>query len=182
MSAEHLLIAIGLLDDDLIQEAERVRRPNYGKWIAWAASLALVIALGYGITHPGAGGGTGGASGNAGNGMQSADGEMLPSEEYSGSGADTPCPESPDLPNDGAEDMEPAIMLDGILYYSTGLTVEEEINEADIQAVTSYTNAVPEMDGQTNFSQDLSAKYARLPEGLAVWMDGTWILFTAPEP
>lgn len=182
MSAEHLLAAIGLLDDDLIQEAERARRPNYGKWIAWAASLALVITLGYGITHPGAGGSTGGASGNASNGTPSAGGEMLPSEGASGSGAETPCPESPDLPNSGAGNMEPAIMLDGVLYSSTGLAVEEEISEADIRPVTSYTNAVPEMDGQTNFSQDLSAKYARVPEGLAVWMDGVWILFTAPEP
>lgn len=62
MKAEHLLDAMGLLDDDLIQEAEEYRRPrfgrNYGVWLGWAASFAVVLVLGYGVSHFGMGGGS----------------------------------------------------------------------------------------------------------------------------
>lgn len=53
MSREHLLEAIGLLDDDLIREAEEYRRSrrNYRPWISLAACLVVVLALGYGVTR-----------------------------------------------------------------------------------------------------------------------------------
>ena len=49
MSREHLLEAIGLLDDDLIREAEEYRRSrrNYRPWISLAACLVVVLALVY---------------------------------------------------------------------------------------------------------------------------------------
>ena len=55
MNREHLLEAMGLLDDDLIQEAEEYRQPrrNYQPWIRLAACLAVVLALGYGVTRLG---------------------------------------------------------------------------------------------------------------------------------
>lgn len=58
MTGEHLLDAMGLLDDDLVREAEEYRRPkrNYGPWLGLAASFAVVLALGYGVTHIGMGG------------------------------------------------------------------------------------------------------------------------------
>ena len=46
MTANHLLDAMGLLDDELIQEAEEYKRgkgKNYGTWLAWAASFAVVL-------------------------------------------------------------------------------------------------------------------------------------------
>ena len=56
MTAEYLLEAIGLIDDDLIRDAEAPvrRRPASAwqkQWGALAACLALVAALGYGATH-----------------------------------------------------------------------------------------------------------------------------------
>ena len=67
MNAEHLLDAIGQLDDDLVREAERYRRPKarYGFWMGLAASFAVVIALGYVLTHFGMGGGASGGNGGA---------------------------------------------------------------------------------------------------------------------
>ena len=50
MNTEHLLDAIGLLDDDLIREAEEYKslrkRPNYRRRGSLAACCALVLALG----------------------------------------------------------------------------------------------------------------------------------------
>ena len=66
-------------------------------------------------------------------------------------------------------------MVDGVLYWSTGRPFSGEVDGA--QNVTAYINTVPEMDGQTNFSQDLSARYAMTDQGLAVEMDGVWVLF-----
>lgn len=54
MTSEYLLDAVGLIDDDLIQDAESLPRPKaipWRRWGAWAACLALVLALGYGVTH-----------------------------------------------------------------------------------------------------------------------------------
>lgn len=59
MNAEYLLDAIGQLDDDLVREAERYRRPRagHGRLLGLAASFAVVLLLGYGATHFGMGGG-----------------------------------------------------------------------------------------------------------------------------
>lgn len=56
MTAEYLLEAMGLIDDDLIQDAEvrptpRPARSWRQQWGALAACLAVVIALGYGVAH-----------------------------------------------------------------------------------------------------------------------------------
>ena len=60
MNTEHILDAIGLLDDDLIREAEEYSRPrvrhSYGTWLGLAASFAVVLALGYGAVNLGGGG------------------------------------------------------------------------------------------------------------------------------
>ena len=83
MNPEYLLNAMGLLDDDLIQEAEQYSRPrpkvNYNAWLSLASCLVLVITLGYGVNLLLRGGGS---SGN--------------SAEPSGGGqADTPASSSP---------------------------------------------------------------------------------------
>lgn len=69
MTGEHLLEAMGLLDDDLIQDAERPqpRRLNWRQWMAVAACVAIVATVGYrGLSNFGMGGNAGGASGNYG--------------------------------------------------------------------------------------------------------------------
>ena len=56
MTREHLLEAMGLLDDDLIREAEEpVRRKKWNReaWLSLAACLAIVLTIGYGAVHNG---------------------------------------------------------------------------------------------------------------------------------
>ena len=70
MTSEQLLDAIGLLDDGLIQEAERFslprRQAHMGQWLGLAASLALVVGLGYGAIRLGLAGGTSGSGADQG--------------------------------------------------------------------------------------------------------------------
>lgn len=198
MTSEHLLDAMGLLDDDLIQEAEDYRpkmRPiNTRAWMSLAACFAVVIVLGYGLTHLGMGG-SGNQSGAANGGGQNAPaasapvpGEPAPdgSERDSLTGEyEAPCPEAPagsEPPGSAPggipwEEPRPAIMVDGVLYYSTGTPIPGEVDESAIRPVTAYINTVPQMDGQTNFSEDLSAQYAVTDLGVVVLMGDEWILF-----
>lgn len=150
MTAEHLLDAMGLVDDGLIQEAERYapskRRVNYGTWLAWAASFALVLVLGYGVTHPGVTGSGGGNSGgnsqavpnasaapNAGggsewNGGSTAANDGMPSTE------DPMEPAGPAGSVGGTEWEEHlAIMVDGIVYQSTGEIIQLSPDEGDVR-------------------------------------------------
>lgn len=56
MTREHLLEAMGLLDDDLIKEAEEPagrKKWNRQSWIALAACLAIVLTIGYGVVQNG---------------------------------------------------------------------------------------------------------------------------------
>ena len=198
MNAGDILDAIGLLDDSLIQEAEEYSRPRkqagYRPWISLAACLAVVIALGYGavrLTYLGGSNGSGAAPGQAGCASNEPQGgsapppgagiDNAPSEDQAPDVAEPALPEETDQSVNGGE-HRPAIMVDGILYWSTGVPAAEAVDEGDVRTVTSYINTVPEMDGQTNFSQDLSARYAMTSQGLAVWMDGEWILFEPAAP
>ncbi|RKI69742.1 hypothetical protein D7V91_05110 [bacterium 1xD42-67] len=201
MTTEHILDAIGLLDDDLIQEAERYlapkRRLGARSWAALAASFAVVILLGYGAVRPGmAGGGKGLPKDEMDGAFAStqaddmAGGEALPEQpmgsgagELNGAGTSAPLPEPGASGGTELTEWEerPAIMVDGALYWSTGIPCSGEVAEEAAQTVTSYTSALPEMDGQTNFSQDLSARYAWTPQGLAVQWEEEWILFS-PDP
>ncbi|MCI9028138.1 MAG: hypothetical protein HFF47_08870 [Lawsonibacter sp.] len=187
MNTEHILDAIGLLDDDLIREAEEYSRPrvrhSYGTWLGLAASFAVVLALGYGAVNLGGGGNK---SCTASSAQLSGGAECLPGEPVGGGteGENNACdslqptPEpsaSAEFSQNGGDVFQAAIMVDGVLYWSTGRPFSGEVDGA--QNVTAYINTVPEMDGQTNFSQDLSARYAMTDQGLAVEMDGVWVLF-----
>ena len=205
MTAEHILDAIGLLDDDLILEAEGYAAPkarSWRRWTALAASFAVVILLGYGAVRLGViGGGSKGMSGAGMNGgtdrpsgsvFDEADGPLFEpaggaEEPPQGNGVGSVQPGDWGLAggNDAVQSPEgegrPAIMVEGVLYWSTGVPLSGEVDEGAVRTVTSYTSALPEMDGQTNFSQDLSARYAWTVQGLAVQVEGEWILFS-PEP
>lgn len=91
MTSEHLLDAIGLLDDKLIREAEdytvQKRRVDHRKWIGLVASFAVVLALGYGVTHIGMGGGGALTSGGGAAGAPSASNSLAqgsPSTDHNG--------------------------------------------------------------------------------------------------
>lgn len=107
MNAEYLLDAIGRLDDDLIQEAERYRRPKtrYGRLLGLAACFAMVIALGYVLTHVGGMSGGGAAPGFSGGGNSAAPagGSSAPSMEDNAG-----VPAEPDAPLEGAAPSSPS--------------------------------------------------------------------------
>lgn len=134
MNREELLQAVGLLDDDLIQEAEAYRRPerNYRPWISLAACLAVVLVLGYGVTHLRMGGGmSGGASPSAPASSTAADysaltgGDDLPpvnvpngteNENQGGSGGDF---QAPGEPGPAGGTLLVSVCLDGQWYRFT---------------------------------------------------------------
>lgn len=99
MNTEYLLDAIGLLDDELIREAETCtlprRRLNYSRWMTLAASFAVVIALGWLLRNGiGMGGGSAApgntASGAAGEPSSSAGMEASPPESMEGPDGSAP--------------------------------------------------------------------------------------------
>ncbi len=205
MNAEYLLDAVGLLDDDLLREAEEYSRPrrDYRPWIGLAASFVVVLTLGYALTHLGMGGGapkndmSGGAA-NAPSGTYGGDG-VPPLEEYpppaSAEGPDSSLPGGGDWAEPGSPDaaapQEPgavggdycaAIMVDGVVYWSTDTPVPGEVDESAIRTVTSYTDGQPEEDGQTNFDRGLTTQYAMTDMGLVVLIDREWILFDPVPP
>lgn len=205
MNAEYLLDAVGLLDDDLLREAEEYSRPrrDYRPWIGLAASFVVVLTLGYALTHLGMGGGapknemSGGAA-NAPSGSYGGDG-VPPLEEYrppaSAEGPDSSMQGGGDWAEPGSSDaaapQEPgavggdycaAIMVDGVVYWSTDTPVPGEVDESAIRTVTSYTDGQPEEDGQTNFDRDLTTQYAMTDMGLVVLIDREWILFDPVPP
>lgn len=79
MTAEYLLDAMGLIDDDLIQDVEVLPAPtrlsSVRRWTDRAATLAaclvLVIALGYVVSNLGMGGDSAAPSASTGNAMPS---------------------------------------------------------------------------------------------------------------
>jgi hypothetical protein len=159
-----------------------------------AACCALVLALGYGALWLGTGGdykkglywdGVSGGGNTAASAPASND-TQCGAEDGSSGGAESMPPEpsapaEPDYAGEQQGDRCPAIMVDGVLYFFTGEPVSVAPSPGEVKTVTSYTSGVPEMDGQTNFSQDLSAQYALVEIGgeqkLAVWMETEWILF-----
>lgn len=80
-----------------------------------------------------------------------------------------------------AGDYPAAIMVNGTVYQMAGQTVKS-VDDTDILGRTaSYTDAWPEKEGETNFSRALDLPYARCEEGIAVYYDGAWQLFTLKE-
>ena len=77
-------------------------------------------------------------------------------------------------------DWCPAIMVDGQLYWSSG-QVLSSVGESAILGTTTYTDGVPDQDGQANFDRE-GTRYARTDGGIAVEMDGEWVLFTTKGP
>lgn len=177
MNSDYLLDCIGLIDDDLIADAEErpaPRRPAIPlrTWGTLAACLVLVLALGYAVTHIRMGGST-----------------AAPAEPTAPAAPAPADPEAPTAPASepsygesvgGApsEDQRAAIMVDGVLYWSTGAPVPVEPAPSVVRVSDSYTDGLPEKDGQNNFSSE-SVEYAKIDMGVVVLLDHEWVLFTA---
>ena len=135
MTSEHLLQAMGLLDDDLIQEAEQPlrapRRAQLRHWAPLAACLVLVLTLSYGLSHITMGGAsTGAASQNS----AGAAGESL-TPDSSGSAAGSAAPGE----SSGTWEPGPSayVLLDGQSYLFCGQTVSQLPQEAEEVGVLS---------------------------------------------
>ena len=144
MTAEHLLDAIGLVDDELIQEAEGYsaprRRRNPGMLLAWAASFTVVLVLSYGLTHLGMGGG-GAAPGNKGMAGESQGAGSVTNAPSGGGdvsyGDGLPVPEPGD-PAAPGETGPLSILVDGGLYRSTGELVQLSPGEGEVRYGLSW--------------------------------------------
>lgn len=81
----------------------------------------------------------------------------------------------------GNEDYPAAIMVDSVVYYLE-TEMPAEIDESAIIGYTdSYTEAMPESNGETNFDRELNMPYARVEGGIAILYQNEWWLCTA-EP
>lgn len=80
-----------------------------------------------------------------------------------------------------AGDYPAAIMADGAVYQLAYQTVADVDDSTVLGHTTSYTDAWPEKEGETNFSRTLGLPYARCEGGIAVYCDGVWQLFTLKE-
>ena len=72
-----------------------------------------------------------------------------------------------------------AIMVDGVVYYSTGQEMPVEFDESAIQEVNSYTEGIPTKDGQINFNPALGNLYAKCEEDVGVLINHEWVRFKA---
>ncbi len=194
MNSEFLLRAIGLIDDELIADAER--RPAkkspipLPKILGWAACLAVVIVLGYGVTQLRMGGMAG--AGNSAAPAASAPAASTPAARTpaaSTPAAEPPMPEAPAASEPGAsaggnepqEGNRRAIRVDGTVYWSTDAPVPLEPEPDEIRTSDAYTDGTPEEDGQNNFSHE-PVQYVKTDMGLVVLIDEEWVLFTPFPP
>lgn len=81
--------------------------------------------------------------------------------------------------NVASEKATDAIMVDGIVYYSTGQEMPVEFNESSIRKIISYTEGVPAQNGQANFGPELGNQYAKYGEDIAVLLNHEWVHFKA---
>lgn len=172
MTSEDLLEAVGLLDDDLILEAERapVRRPvRWQQWLGLCACLALVFFVGRGMVQNWS---SSGASGNA--------STSVGAGEASGSagGAGPSSSGTASLP-----DGSVYILVDNRSYLATGETVSELPAGAEALGVLSEAE-----DGapspSTNGAEYVGCPLYAGPEGnlYAELSRGTYAVFAPAEP
>lgn len=164
MTSEYLLDAVGLIDDDLIAEAEEpVQAPAPVLWLRrWGGSAAaclVVAALGWTLfdaAHTGMGGGMSGGASYSSDGASSA-----------GTAAGSALPERE--PAEGASSHEPSSPEPGSGGFSgTGSSIEEAPGDTQgsggAQAPVSGTVFVENASGGSS-TYRLTRYVERLPEG-----------------
>lgn len=80
-----------------------------------------------------------------------------------------------------AGDYPLMLMVDGVLYRSTGEPAPAEVDESVIETVGPYTDAEPKEDGQQNFDRSCAAEYGVTSDGLMVMLDHEWVRFEPAE-
>ena len=80
-----------------------------------------------------------------------------------------------------SEDYPPMLMVDGVLYKSTGRQVLGEVDESATETVSSYTDTEPTEDGQQNFDRSCAVEYGMTADGLMVTVDHELVRFEPVE-
>lgn len=94
------------------------------------------------------------------------------------SASSEPAPETPNT-------MQPAIFVEGELYYTTGMEMPIEPAEEAIKKVTGVTDhrELPKKEGEINFPVE-DAVYARISDGkeyVVVLIESEWVRFEKRE-
>lgn len=210
MNPEYMLDVLGLLDDDLIREAESCTAPgrqsSYRSWMTLAACLTVVAALGYVLTHVGGMGGgaapefSGGAApsvSSGGDNAQTAD-EMWGQDASNGKSAahdsagpsasvsdsmESVDPGAPDLQGPAGAPEEGrifAVLADGAVYQAT----EEDILLEPVESMLQYTIGGERAAEDAGFLP-AGAAYVMLEPGVAAVLmeeSGPWRIFISVEP
>lgn len=171
MTSEDLLEAVGLLDDDLILEAERapVRRPvRWQRWLGLCACLALVFFVGRGMVQNWS---SSGASGNA----STSAGGGAPSGDVGSTGASSGSTALPD--------GSVYILVDNRSYLATGETVSElPAGAEELGILSESTDGAP--SPCTNGAEYVGCTLYAGPEGnlYAELSPDTYAVFALAEP
>jgi len=73
-------------------------------------------------------------------------------------------------------DYPAAIMVDDVVYY-LAYAMPAEIDESAIVGFTSsYTDEMPQSNGETNFNRELNMPYAKVSDGIAILYENEWWL------
>ena len=73
-------------------------------------------------------------------------------------------------------DYPAAIMVDDVVYY-LAYAMPAEIDESAIAGyTTSYTDGMPQNNGETNFSREVNMPYAKVSNGIAILYENEWWL------
>lgn len=177
MTSEYLLDAMGLLDDDLIQDAEEGARPAFGwqRWGTLAACLVLVVVLGYGASQLGTGrDGSGSAGGglpstssgeaSAGNTDSSTASPWENSQQGESSAGGSP---EPAVPGEGEQQADTILVRrDGqTLAYCVARSVEELPEDGALLGRLERTDGAPLYTDREEYA------------GCEVWEDGSGLLY-----
>ena len=75
-------------------------------------------------------------------------------------------------------DRPASVQVDGVVYCVAGRDLTEEVDESALLGeLADYTDGMPSKDGEKNFAREDRNPYVAVPGGLAVRIDGTWLLF-----
>ena len=196
MNKRQLFDAIGHVDDDLILAADRPavhRRKPPVRWMPALSAAACAGLLMIGVA--------GWRAGNSKNSLVESTtitAENAPEGNESAAAPDEPLmsaasPYADEGNTDGtykaADNAESsiaiapahAVMLEGVVYYDTGMASDTDAKAAPDGTITSTVDSqfFPTEDGQSNFGTGYPYRYGNTDGMLEVLMGGEWWIFAA---
>lgn len=184
MNADFLLQAIGLLDDDLIEETRQPfhRQPallsQIRRWASVAACLAILLTAGYVVTHLGMGGGSSGSSSASAGGSAPSAG--------TGSGNTTSGNADGSASSSAGSAQEPggSIFLDSSVYLLTGELVD--VLPSDAQPLGTLSALYPDAPSPSTDREDLTGRETfQSADGTALYIQldsGAWAVASLAQP